>query len=126
MLQPEVDRYQGQWLHQSASLPTVAAQRSMLFADDMVKAAREQSCKWWAPSAAQDRREGTLRVRRQREDGSGLGNLHDGLAAEESNAGSCTYTRAVGCSLRGSAQILQLKERCVILTSVREVLLDDG
>ena len=96
------------------------------FADDMVKVAREQSCTWWAPSAAQDRREGTLRVRRQREDGSGLGNLHDGLAAEGSNASSCTYTRAVGCSLRGSAQILQLKERCVILKSVREVLLDHG
>ena len=31
-----------------------------------------------------------------------------------SQAGSCTPTRAVGCSLRGSAQILQLKvKRCV-------------
>ena len=43
-------------------------------------------------------------MHRQREDGSGLGNLHDGLAEEACSPGSCASTRAVGCSLRGSAQ----------------------
>ena len=46
-------------------------------------------------------------------------------AEREEQGGSCTSTRAVGCSLRGSAQILQLKvERSVLLESVRVVLLD--
>ena len=50
---------------------------------------------------------GALPVRRQREDGSGLGNLHDGLAEKARSPGSCTSTRAVGCSLRASAEILR-------------------
>ena len=66
-------------------------------------------------------------MRRQREDGSGLGNLHDGLGEEARSPGSCTSTRAAGCSLRGSAQILRLTEkRCALLMSVRVVLLDYG
>ena len=65
-------------------------------------------------------------MRRQREDESGLGNLHDGLAKQARSPDSCTSTRAVGCSLRGSAQILQLKvERRVLLKSnVVQVLLE--
>ena len=52
--------------------------------------------------------------REKREDKSGPGNLHNGLAEEARSPGSCTSTRAVGCSLRGSTQILQLKvKRCV-------------
>ena len=66
-------------------------------------------------------------MRRQREDESGLGNLHDGLAEEARRPGSCTSPRAAGCSPRGSAQTLQLKvERCVLLKSVRVVLLENG
>ena len=40
-------------------------------------------------------RKGALRVRRQQEDGSGLGNLLGGLAEEARSPGSCTSTRAV-------------------------------
>ena len=46
------------------------------------------------------KKKGELRVRPQREDRSGLGNLHDGLAEEARTSGSCTSTRAVGCSLK--------------------------
>ena len=52
------------------------------------------------------KKKGAQRVHRQRENGSGLGNLHDGLVEAARNPGS---TRAVGCNLRGSARILQLK-----------------
>ena len=87
---------------------------------------QKQSCAWWAPSAAQDKKE-ALRMRRQREDGSGPGNLHDGLAEEARSPSSCTSTRAVGCGLRDCAQILQLKvEQSVLLNSFRAVLLDCG
>ena len=69
---------------------------------------------WWAPSAAQDKKGRSTAGARQREDKSGPGNLHNGLAEEARSPGSCTSTRAVGCSLRGSTQILQLKvKRCV-------------
>ena len=63
-------------------VPWSSSSKSMcFFCGDMMKAAREQSCTWWAPSAAQDKKKKrALRVRRQREDGSGLGNLPDGLA----------------------------------------------
>ena len=78
-------------------------------------------------AVSRTKKEGALRVRRQREDGSSLGNLHDGLTEAAPIPGSCTSTRAVGCSLRGSAQILYLLvERCVRLKSVRVVMLDYG
>ena len=37
-------------------------------------------------------------MRRQREDESGFGNIHDGLAGEARSPSSCTSARAVGCS----------------------------
>ena len=52
------------------------------------------------PQLPRTKKKGALRVRRQREDWSGLGNLHDGLAEEARSPGSCTSTRAVGCSLK--------------------------
>ena len=48
-------------------------------------------------------------MRRQREDESGLGSLHDCLAREARSPSSCRSTRAAGCSLRGSTQILHFK-----------------
>ena len=49
-------------------------------------------------SAAQDKKKAPL-VRRQREDGSGLGNLHDGLAGEHQCEKASTSPRGtrVGC-----------------------------
>ena len=55
--------------------------------------------------------------------GSGLGNLHGGLAEEARSPGPCTSIRAVGCSLGGSAQTLQLKvERSVLLPRISVLL----
>ena len=63
-------------------------------------------------------------MRRQQEDESGLQN---GLAGEARSPGSCTSICAMGCSLRGSAQILKLKvERSVLLKSVEAALLGCG
>ena len=88
---------------------------------------QKQSCTWWAPSAAQDKKE-ALRVRRRRENGSGPGNLHhDGFAEEARSPSSCTSTRAVGCGMKNCAQILQLRvEQSVLLNSLRVVLLNCG
>ena len=75
-----------------------------------------------AVSCPGKKKEGALRVRRQREDESGLENLHDGLAEEARSPGSCASSRAERLSPDPPTQV----ERCVLLKSVTMVLLDCG
>ena len=64
------------------------------------------------------------RVRHQQEDGKPPTMVSSKRRATQ---GSCTPTRAEGCNLKGSAQILQREvDRCGLLNGDEVVLLDDG
>ena len=64
---------------------------------------------WQTPPDVRDqRREERTTVAPQRRGKSGLKRLHDSLAKER-RSGACTSSRAVGCSLDGSARDLKLR-----------------
>ena len=87
-----------------------------------MSAAREQSCVWWAPSGCPEtEKTGFLTAQSEPWAPSVVS------PKKRATQGFCTSIRAVGCSLRGSAQILQFKvKRCVLLQSDRVILLDYG